>query len=206
MYRLFTETWNVPVVKNMYNYREHERRTWTRIMKVSSEVGIMKFVPLPATELTNVAPEVGIMQVAPKEGIMKVAPEVGIMKVAPEVGIMKVATEVGIMKGVPAIEFIKVAPEVGIMKVVLLEAVFPHIQQGAHRQVTKCKGLALEQLQPGQKLLGKSAKNNNCQIKLRSLCYVNDYQEKCLLFGPNMDARCMGLAVHCSLCELGQGL
>jgi hypothetical protein len=131
------------------------------------------------------------------------------MRYVPEIELMKVVSEVGIMNVVPEVGIMKVAPEVGIMKVVLLQAVFPHIQQGAHRQVTKCKGLALEQLQTGQKLLGKSAKGkkiNSCQIKLRSLCYVNDYQGKCLLFGPNMDVRCMGLAVHCSLCELGQGL
>jgi hypothetical protein len=41
------------------------------------------------------------------------------------------------------------------MEVVLLQAVFPHVQQGAHRQVPKCKGLALQQLQPGQELLRK---------------------------------------------------
>ncbi len=46
-------------------------------------------------------------------------------------------------------------PEVGVMEVVLLQTVFPHVQQGAHRQVPKCKGLALQQLQPGHELLRK---------------------------------------------------
>jgi hypothetical protein len=138
-------------------------------MKVATKVAIMKVVP--AIELIKVAPEVGIMKV-------KVVPEIELMNVAPEEVIMKI---------IPDIELKTVVPEVGIMKVVLLQAVFSHIQQGAHRQVTKCKGLALQQLQPGQKLLGKSAK-----IKLRSFIIYSS-RVLCLSYSCHIPVcRCCG--------------
>ncbi len=56
------------------------------------------------------------------------------------------------------------------MEVVLLQAVFPHVQQGAHRQVPKCKGLALQQLQPGQELLRKPNEKFLYVLQVNTYC------------------------------------